>query len=264
MPRPDDSPPMPASTPARLRRLTGHAWRDALALLSPVACSGCGAPDRSVCSACLVELSPEPRRVERSGLAVWAGLEYAGPVAAVIAAFKDGGRTDATAALALALRAAIAAALADASTAPLEVCTIPSTAAASRARGYAPVDVLLGRSGIRSARVLRLARERADQAGLGAEARRANAAGGLVAARGLGGRRFLLVDDVLTTGSTLAEASRALASAGAATAAIAVLAETPLRYSRALGGSRERLRDFAGQGGYGGRTGVVDPPFRPG
>ncbi|MDQ0895454.1 ComF family protein [Agromyces ramosus] len=271
MPRPDRRPfPFPFRFPfvpnlERLGRVSVDAWRDALAVLSPVSCSGCGRPDRSVCAECLALLVPEPRRVQRRALAAWAALEYAGPVAAVIGGFKDGGRTDAAAPLARALRGAIAAAIAEASvTGPLEVCTIPSTAAASRARGYSPVDVLLGRCGIRSSRVLRLARDRADQAGLGAEARRANAAGGLVAERDLAGRRFLLVDDVLTTGSTLAEASRALTAAGADTAAIAVLAETPLRYSPASACSRERLRDFAGQGGYGGRTGVVDPPFRPG
>lgn len=265
MPHPDRLPLPFVPNPERLGRFAVDAWRDALAVLSPVTCSGCGALDRSVCPACHALLSPQPRRVERPAIAAWAALEYAGPVAAVIGAFKDGGRTDAAEPLARSLHAAVAAAIADASVAtPLEVCTIPSTAAASRARGYSPVDVLLGRCGIRSARVLRLARERADQAGLGAEARRANAAGGLVAAQDLAGRCFLLVDDVLTTGSTLAEATRALTAAGAATAAIAVLAETPLRYSPASAGSRERLRDFARQGGYGGRTGVVDPPFRPG
>ena len=263
MSQPDPRPS--ARVSPTLRRLLDGAWRDAIAVLSPVACSGCGAPDRGICRACLGSLLPRPRPVERPSLRAWAALEYAGSVAAVIGAFKDGGRTDAAAPLARALRAAVAAALDEASvTAPLEVCTIPSTPAAMRARGYAPVEALLARNGIRSARVLRLARERADQARLGAEARRANAGGGLVAAGSLAGRRFLLVDDVLTTGSTLAEAARALAAAGAVAATVAVLAETPLRHPAGSAGSRETLRDIAPQGGYGGRTGVVDPPFRTG
>ncbi|KRC60424.1 hypothetical protein ASE14_05205 [Agromyces sp. Root81] len=265
-----------------LRTLARAALRDAIAVLLPVSCSGCGIADHAVCPACRLALVPEPRRLERAGLHLWAGLEYSGVAASVLGAFKDGGRTDAASALASALRASLLAALAGVPDGTsVEVCTIPSTPAARRARGYVPVEVLLGRCGIRSVPVLELAREREDQAGLDAEARRRNAAGGLVvrarmrsfprlvngtaAARSpLGGRRFLLVDDIVTTGSTLAEAVRALAAAGGETVAIAVLAETPRRFPRHAGTSRHSLRDFAAQGGYGGRTGVVDPPFRTG
>ena len=103
-----------------------------------------------------------------------------------------------------------------------------------------------------------------DQAGLGVAARRANAQGALEARTRLVGRRFLLVDDVLTTGATLAETRRAVLAAGGSVEALAVLAETPLRRSGHLAGTRETLRDIHGRGDYGGRTGVVDPPFRSG
>ena len=254
-----------------LRARLAAATLDALAVLAPVACSGCGSPDRAVCADCRRALVARPTPVSRPGLEgrdappVWAALQYAGPVAAVIGAFKDGGRTDAAPVLGQALSGAIACALTGAPDGrPIEVCTIPSTARALRERGYRPVELMLGRSGIRSSPVLRLARDRADQAGLGVEARRANAEGGLVAPRTLAGRRFLVVDDVLTTGSTLAEAMRALAAAGAVTIALAVLAETPLRRSPGTGDSWQTFRDNAGSGDYGGRTGVVDPPSRTG
>lgn len=277
---------------ARLRTLTalaaaaGGAVLDALAVLVPVVCAGCGRPDRSVCGECRVQLAGSPRAVLREGpegaFAVHAALEYEGVAAAVIGAFKDGGRTDAAPVLATALGDAIRAALdaiaphrpggevghaaasgRDPST-PIEIAVVPSTRRAMRERGYAPVELLLARCGLRPARVLRLARERADQAALGADARRANAAGGLTADRPLEGRSFLLVDDVLTTGATMAEAARALRAAGASTVGAAVLAETPLRHVRLSANSTETLRDFAGRAGYGGRTGVVDPPFRTG
>ncbi|MFF2273331.1 ComF family protein [Agromyces sp. NPDC058136] len=222
---------------------------DGLAVLAPVACAGCGAVDRAVCGDCLAALVPEPRIVTRAvpgveaQLRAHAALAYTGRAAMILAAFKDGGRTDAAKPLAVALRAALASALASAlAEGPvagpargIEIATVPSTPRAHRERGYAPVELLLGRSGIRSARVLRLARERADQAGLGQAARRANAAGALVALRRLDGRRFLLVDDILTTGSTLAEAARAVGMAGGSVVGSAVVAETPLHRGSALG-----------------------------
>jgi predicted amidophosphoribosyltransferase len=50
------------------------------------------------------------------------------------------------------------------------------------------------------------------------------------ATRRLSGRRFLLLDDVVTTGSTLVEAARALRSAGAEVVGCVTLAYTPRRW----------------------------------
>lgn len=256
---------MAADSLRRVQVLARDALLDAIALLVPVSCAGCGALDRSVCADCVDALRPSPKVVTRDGISAWAALDYGGVVARVVTAYKDSSRTDAAAPLARALHAALAEGVAARPAGgTLEVCTVPSTAAAMRARGYAPVDALLARCGIRPSPVLRLARDRRDQAGLDAEARRANAHGALEARRRLDERRFVLVDDVLTTGATIAEAARAVNVAGGAIDAVVVLAQTPLRRSGLGSESRQALRDIGSPDDYGGRTGVVDPPFRSG
>lgn len=73
---------------------------------------------------------------------------------------------------------------------------------------------------------LRRVRPTPSQAQLAESARRTNVRGAFRASRGarLAGRTVLLVDDVLTTGSTASEAARALRQAGAVAVHVAVLA----------------------------------------
>lgn len=222
----------------RLARSARDALLDALALALPVDCVGCGASDRSVCDACALRLAPAPVAITRpvspawQGLAAWAGLEYADVAASAIRSMKDAQRTDAAPALAPALRAALAAACAAAGEPPtprLEIAVVPSTPSARRERGYDPVRLLLRHAGFRAAHVLRTSARRVDQASLGREARQVNSAGSMDAVERLDGRTFVLVDDVVTTGSTLAEAVRAIRSAGGTVHAAAVLAHTPRR-----------------------------------
>lgn len=226
-----------------LRERVADAGRDAWATLLPTECSGCGVLDRALCIACREGLLPKVHPVVRGDAVIWAALTYEGSARHVIAAYKDGGRTDALAALAVPLRAAIVAALAAVpaeaadsaalsnSDSPSNIClvTIPSSRGAFRVRGYHPVDMLLGRAGLRPFSALTLCAETVDQVGLDRAARAANKNNSLVARRSLEHTRIILVDDIVTTGASLLEARRAVFAAGGTVVGLATLAETRLR-----------------------------------
>jgi ComF family protein len=76
---------------------------------------------------------------------------------------------------------------------------------------------------------LRRERETTAQSGLSAGERRRNLRGAFVADPAVRDQRVLLVDDVITTGSTIMEAARTLQRAGAAEVRVLALARVPRR-----------------------------------
>jgi predicted amidophosphoribosyltransferase len=228
--------------------VTLHALLD---LVLPAACVGCGADGSNWCPACAATLAgrPWPARPDPCppGFpATWAVAAYDGPVRAATVAHKERGVRALRAPLAAALAVSVAAALADGSGGLLHPRVVlvpaPSRGAAVRSRGDDPTLGLarcaarrLTRAGLPAAVLpaLRLARSTADQAGLGAQERADNLAGASRVSRRLAGavagRPVVLVDDVVTTGATLVESTRALRAAGAVVVAAAVVAATPRR-----------------------------------
>jgi predicted amidophosphoribosyltransferase len=160
---------------------------------------------------------------------VIAAGRYEGALRDAVLAYKERGRRDLGVPLASLLGAAVRAHdLPGAVLVP-----IPSSAGARRARGGDHVLRLSRRvGGCTSA--LRLIRAVQDSAGLDAAARAENLAGAFAARPPrLPGAAALLVDDIITTGATLGDATRALTHSGWLVAGAAVVAATPLRFPTA-------------------------------
>jgi predicted amidophosphoribosyltransferase len=236
-------------------------WRtallDALAVLAPTECVGCGAPDRALCDACratLEAVAPTREaltRADGSELALWRGFDYAGTSRGILLAFKDGGRTDAAPALAGLLRRLVRAALAElpaAARGRVELAAVPSTRAAYRRRGYSQLRLLLGRAGYRDSRLLLRARETRDQAELGVVERRSNRESSLRVRPAPMPRFVVIVDDIVTTGATVLEADRAFREAGDTVLCAVALGRTERRFPPATARSKspENTRDIVG------------------
>lgn len=222
-------------------------------------CPGCQRAGRGLCAHCRAAIeSGEVGTVRRPGAdqgpPTWTAGEYDEVMQGVLLGLKErqmlgmleplGRRlTLATAALLLAREPAV----------PVVLVPVPSLPSVERARGLDVTGSLarrvvrgLRRQGlaVRTVAALRHRRRVADQAGLNREERARNLAGSLQAqgfgAQGVGaapgfgaapGSRVaaVILDDVTTTGATLAEAQRALLSAGVDVLGAAVIASTVRR-----------------------------------
>lgn len=116
---------------------------------------------------------------------------------------------------------------------PHAVVPMPLSRARQRSRGFDHVWLLAGpvADALGASRMAALARgDRPAQVGLTAEARRENPLGAFQPgpdAAAVAGRTVLLVDDVITTGATCAEAVATLRDAGAASVDVLLLAHSP-------------------------------------
>lgn len=212
-----------------------------IALGAPSTCAGCGAPGAAVCEACEAWLggppwlhAPTPTPSPWPTLHVTA--DYGGSTRALITAWKERGRRDVAPALARALTRAVIAALPSTGLEGEQVAVVPIPAsdAARRRRGEDAWARVAGHAVARLAEegvpaslcmALSLTRQPRDQSALAAAQRHANLDGALVCRRVPAGI-VVVVDDIVTTGATVAEAARALRDAGCDHARAAAIAAT--------------------------------------
>jgi len=193
--------------------------------MPPGRCSLCALPftaeqsSSHLCAACHRK-PPVFSRVSAAGL-------YAGSLKTALQRFKYSGRIDLDRPLANLLLDQLP---------PLEPETIlvpvPLHASRLRQRGYNQSQLIAKVLAYKlqfslEPLILKRTVDGHTQQGLGARQRALNLSGAFAATRRLDGLQFLLVDDVMTTGATVAACSIALVDAGAARVTVAVVARAP-------------------------------------
>jgi predicted amidophosphoribosyltransferase len=211
---------------------------DLVDLVLPSHCVWCGQGGLLWCPGCRPASNPEAVALPSLPPVVAAG-EYGGALRSALLAFKERGRR--------ALAGPLAAYLSDAvdvssrlsqvsqlgGAPPPLLVPIPSNRSAARQRGgdhlLRLVAEVAPQNGLEVLPALRLTGHGRDSAGLSPAQRSANLAHRMHAIPVVSDRPVLIVDDIVTTGATLVEASRALRAAGWQVPGAAVIAVTRLR-----------------------------------
>ena len=190
-------------------------------------CLGCEASGLVWCDACLHAVTDLHVRTSPGGLVVRAGARYQGEVARAVVAHKEHGQLSLVRPLARLLVAAMG------QPRGVTIVSVPSRAAAVRARGQDHARRLARRAAVlchgQAVTPLRWARSAADQADLGVVGRRRNVAGAMLARGHPASGEVWLIDDIMTSGATLDEASRALEAGGWQVTGAAVVASVDAR-----------------------------------
>ena len=196
-------------------------------------CVACEAAALGLCADCASSCRPNPRIVREHPCRIAAAGEYDGALRAAIIAWKERGRFTVERPLAHLLAASV---LAHEIEGRIALVPMPSRPDRRRARGADVVADLARRSAAllrsldvdaQAVQALAFVKRVRDQSGLSATARADNVRGALVARR-LPTAAVVLVDDVVTTGATLGEATRAFQARGLTVAGAATMADRSL------------------------------------
>jgi predicted amidophosphoribosyltransferase len=150
---------------------------------------------------------------------MYALAAYDGAARRAVIAYKERGRRELAVSFGRLLRTALNGLPA------ADIVPVPSRPAAVRKRGFAHMELVARHTGAVVRPVLSLDRRVQDSVGLDQAGRVANLAGRL-ACGGVRGARVVLIDDVITTGTTAAACCTALSRAGAVVTAVLALTAT--------------------------------------
>ncbi|CAN5691557.1 ComF family protein [soil metagenome] len=202
-------------------------------VVAPPACTSCGAeaaaePLCGPCRAMLRWLDPEP--ASAAGVEAWAPLGYDGPARAMVAALKFRGAAGLSRTMAAQIAAVAPPGWLDGGV----LVPVPLHATRLRRRGFNQAELLAAgladRTGLGVSDCLERRGRGTTQVGRG-RGQRAEAIEGAVATRpgALVPARAIVVDDVVTTGATLAACAHALLVSGARSVRAVAYARTPGR-----------------------------------
>lgn len=204
-------------------------------------CSGCGALGTVLCATCRTALVPQPQLHEHlihtgtDWLPAAHAMAYRGVLRRVLYTYKDHQVPELAATLGPLLRAAIDEIRGRVGErVPTRIVPVPSRPSAVRTRGFDPVRAVLDQ--VRRAEGLpreMIADWLVDQRGRGASKRLDRSArlrsvqdAFRPTRRIVPGCDVVLVDDIITTGSTVSEAARTLERAGVRVLGVAAIAHT--------------------------------------
>ena len=202
-------------------------------LLFPTRCIGCKVIGVLICSTCRLEWHPHMYSTHVSAIPTHSGVIYSKTASKILLSAKENGLKGADELIIKAIDHVLR--QSNLSNSDIRLVPIPSSRSTSRRRGRSfMVDIAQGVSelgGYRISDSLELVRRVRDQSGLHADTRSENVRGAFGVKAGSYPRgNLVLIDDVVTTGSTLREAVRALTWQGfAPLASVTACVALPLR-----------------------------------